>query len=165
MVKRIVALGVFLIIVIGLFSGCGNDNKYNAVLYSDATVWMHEDFLIENLTRDAVYDGIPLDDPLYPKNITHLIQSKEDFDKVFTEFPTELDFEKEMLCIYIFSCNYMGLSYEISEMSLEDNMLKIEVNFVMPGFGASGSATVPKQRCLAVKIDRLDIETVEFSEK
>ena len=68
MVKKIVVLGVIAVMVLSL-AGCENGNKYNAVMYSDAKEWMNENFLIENLTRDAVYDGIPLEDPLYPKNI------------------------------------------------------------------------------------------------
>jgi len=94
-----------------------------------------------------------------------LIQNKEDFDKAFREFPTELDFEKEMLCIYIFTCNYMGLPYEIIKMSLDDRLLKIEVDFISPKKGAIGSATIPKQRCLVVKMDKLDITTAEFIQK
>lgn len=162
--KRI-GLGGALIMILGLIGGCGKANTYHSVMYSDAKAWMKESFLVENLTRGAYYNDEFLDDNVYPQAITALIKSQQEFDIAFMEFPTVLDFDNEMLCLYIFTCVYMARPYEISKISLEEKLLTIKVKSIPPKIGAIGDASIPLQRCLVVKMDKLDVSTVEFSEK
>ena len=164
MTKKILILGVLIVMAFSL-AACGG-NKYNAVMYDDAGKWMHEEFLTENLTRGAFYEDVLLDDNSYPKSIPHLIKNKEEFDSVFAEFPSEIDFKQSMICIYIFTCNYMGRPYEIRKIGKDNQILKIDVNFVrIKGCAARGYATKPARRCLVVKMDKQDITAVEFTEK
>lgn len=130
--------------------------------FNDAGQWMHEEFLIENLTQGFFYDGAFLDDNSYPKNYTHLIKSKEEFDSVFAEFPSEIDFTQKMVCIFIFTCNYTR-PYEISSISVDNQVLTIEVKSIKPK-GAVGDAVPSWQRCLVVEMNKLDIISVEFVE-
>ncbi|MDR1094606.1 MAG: hypothetical protein LBL66_10725 [Clostridiales bacterium] len=162
MVKKIVGLGVLLMMIFSLV-GCGN--KYNAVMYDNAKEWMSEEFLRENLTRGAFYEDVFLDDNSYPKNITHIIKSKEEFDAIFAEFPSEVDFESSIVFIYIFTCNSMGSSYKISKNRLGKNKdLKIYFKRIKPKkLGAyGGGMTSPGQRCFVVTMNKLDVITVEF---
>ncbi|MDR1094607.1 MAG: hypothetical protein LBL66_10730 [Clostridiales bacterium] len=163
MVKKIIGLGVLLMMIFSLV-GCGN--KYNAVMYDNAKEWVSEEFLRENLTRGILYEDVYLDDNSYPKNITHIIKNQEDFDTIFTEFPSGVNFESSMVCVYVFTCNYMGRAYKISKIRVDDQVLKIDVASVRPKkIGAFGDASIPQQRCLVVKMAKHEITAAEFTER
>ncbi len=165
--KKIFLLGSLFTIAISLMA-CSNqsgynDERYNAQLYDNAGEWMHQDFLIENLTRGAFYNDDFLDDDSYPKNFTYLIKNKEEFDSVLAEYPTEVDFNKRMLCVFVFTCNYTR-PYKIKNISEENQVIKIEVKSMKTSNNAIGDACIPWQRCLVVEMNKLDITSVEFIE-
>jgi len=54
--------------------------------------------------------------------------------------------------------------YEISKITIDNQIIKIKVKSLKPK-GGGKDAVRPWQRCLAVKIDKLDIASVEFAEK
>lgn len=162
MFKKILVLGVIMSIVLSL-AACKDAPLYNAKFYDDAGKWIHQEFLIENLTRGAYFEGQNTDDDSYPKSVTRLIKSKGEFDAIFAEFPMEIDFDKSMICLYIFTCNYVR-PYEISKITIDNQMLKIAVESIKPK-GTTGDAVRSWQRCLVVKMDRLEIDTLEFTEK
>lgn len=97
MFKKILALGLIMSIALSL-AACKDAALYNAKLYDDAGKWIHQEFLVENLTRGAYFEGQNTDDDSYPKSVTRLIKSKGEFDTIFSEFPMEIDFDKSM-CI------------------------------------------------------------------
>lgn len=68
-----------------------------------------------------------------------------------------------MVGIYVFTCNYVR-PYEISKITIDNLMLKIAVESIKPK-GATGDVVRSWQRCLVVKMDRLEIDTLEFTEK
>ena len=163
MAKKIIIMVVIMVTCAMMLIGCNNGvQKYNAVLYDNAGKSMQEEFLIENLTRDAYYKGIDTNDSAYPVCFTHIIRSKEEFDKIFTNLPTIINFEKEMVCIYIFTDNYIK-PYKINKVSIDKHVLKIEVKSTDQKPGEMDSVR-SWQRCLVVKIDKLDINSVEFNE-
>lgn len=160
MVKKITIKGAFIFMLFFLVA-CDNKNMYNASIYDDSGKWMNEKFLEDNLTRGVYYNGRYLDDDSYPNNINHLITNEEEFEEVFTEFPLEIDFTKSMICIYVFTSNDKR-TYEISNISLDNQILKIEVKSIKPRPGKIGDGVPSWQRCLVVKINKLDISSVEF---
>ena len=118
MAKKILVLGVAIIMSLGLFAGCENKIPYNAVLYSNANGWMNEAFLKENITRGCVYrneegEVVSVTGEAYPKTNTFIIQTKEEFEKVFAEFPPKIDFEKEMLILHMFTAMTGNQPYNI----------------------------------------------------
>ena len=160
--KKNIILGVVIIMMITLVA-CEKEIPYNAKIYDNAGELMYEEFLGDNLTRGVFYEEEYLDDDSYPTNITHLINNKEEFNSVFTEFPSEIDFDKSILAIYIFTCNYVR-PYELKKVSIDNQTVKIEIEINMPK-GVTGSAVPSWQRCIVVEMDKLDITTVEFIEK
>jgi hypothetical protein len=158
MIKKIIALGVLIIMAISL-GACAN--KYNAVIYDNVGTLANEEFLKDNLTQGAYYEDEYLDDS-YPKSINYVIKNQEKFEKTFVDFPTGIDFEKEMLLVYFFTCASMVRPYEISKINIDSQILKIDIKSVPPKQGAVGDATKPKQRCIAVKMDKLYITSAEF---
>lgn len=152
-----------LTIMLFLFVACDSNAKVqykDARLYDNTGQWMNEDFLVENLTRWTYYNGIYLDDSPYPKSTTHLLKSKEEFDFVFAELPSEIDFTQKMICIHVFTCHYIR-PYEINSIYVDDQVLRIKVKSIKPK-GAVGDAVPSWQRCFVVEMDKLDIDSVEF---
>ncbi len=162
MVKKILILGVLMVMAFSL-GACENKIPYNAVMYDDAGKWIAEQFLLENITQGAYFEGINTDDNSYPKSVARLIKSGEEFEAIFTEFPLEIDFDKSIVCIYVFTCNYVR-PYKINKIVVDNQTLKIEVKSVKPK-EAVGDAVRSWQRCLVVKMDKTDVISVEFTEK
>jgi len=162
MAKKIIMLVAITIMAITLVA-CKKEIPYNAMIYDDAGEWMHEEFLLDNLTQGVLHGDVYLDDDSYPKNINHLLRSEEEFNAVFSQFSSEIDFDDSMVCIFIFTCNYTR-PYEISKISMNNQVLKIEVKSIKPK-GVVGDAVPSWQRCLVVVMDKLEITSLEFVEK
>ena len=168
---KIICVGVVLVIMtLGLFAGCGNQLLYNAVLYSNAKEWMNEEFLKKNLTRGSQYvneegEIVSADGESYLETKTFIIQSNEDFNEIFTEFPPEIDFEKDMILIYIFTTTTGIQPYDIKNVNLDGSIVKIECKLKRYSGIAKDSLSAPGQRCLVIKMDKLDITSVEFIRK
>jgi hypothetical protein len=161
MIKRIVGLGVLFIMIFSL-GGCGN--KYEAVLYDDAGEWLNMEFRSANLTYGTVYfEGEELDSEeslSYPESRIHIIKTQEEFEDIFLEFSSEINFEKEMLLIYVFTDTFSN-KYKIKNTTFNDGVLKIAcgIRFI-PTWGNSRA---PAQRFFAIKMKTLDITTAEVS--
>ena len=161
--RKLLTLGVFLVMALGLFAGCGN-NKYNAVLYDNAAEWIHEEFLQENLTKGAkpLESDVPDDDADLPDFKTHIVTDIEKFNAIFKDFTPEVDFEKEMLIVYICTNIYMGSNYKLSSINLSDSILMVKVKRQTTGKVAH-AASSPQQRCFVIKMDKNNIVTVNFT--
>lgn len=161
MIKKVLMLGVVVIVMFSLVA-CGN--KYNAIMYSDTKDWINEEFLKENLIRGSHYleDGeIMVADESYPEFLTFIINTQEDFDSKFMKFPPTINFEKEMLLVYIFTTTNPNI-YKISEISLDDKILNINFK-AEKSKGMSDNLTSPIQKCLIVKADKMEITTANFT--
>ena len=159
MLKKILCL----VIIAFSLVACRNKIQFNAELYDDAGKWMNEEFLKENLTYGAFFEDVFLDDNSYPRNITHLIKNKEDFNAIFAEFPSEIDFTKSLVCIFIFT-SVDKRPYEINKIFVDNQVLKIEVKSINPKRFV-GDAVPSWQRCLVVVLDKFEITSVEFTNK
>lgn len=161
MIKKVLMLVVTVIMIFSL-GAC--DNKYNAIMYSDTRTWINEDFLLEKLTRGSHYldDGeIMVADESYPEFFTFIIMNQEEFDSKFTKFPPTINFEKEMLLVYIFTTTNSN-TYKIIKISLNDQILNIYFK-AEKSKGASDNLTSPIQKCLILKVNKMEITAANFT--
>ena len=164
----IIVAAILVVAAIGVGVGLGiwTDNRhtipYHAVIYNDAEQWMKEDFLKENITANAFlyYDeetsSIITADSSYTRNYTHLVTDKSRFEEIFNHFPQDVDFETEMLIIYI-STSVNKRERFIKNLSVDDNVLNL--SFYSKDTNDFDSVQ-PYQRCLVVKMDKISIQSV-----
>jgi hypothetical protein len=130
----------------------------------------NEDFLKANRTYGAIYwngDRDPDDweknleyDETSPKDRTYIITEKAWLDEILSVYP-DVDFEKEMIVMYGFTST-SGRAVKITSVTLDNKNLKIEFKFVagIPGYK---DAKMPETEFLVLRMDKLDIDTVEFT--
>ena len=176
-IKKILLTGAIIIMSLVTLTGC-NKVRYNAVLFDQAQEWMHEEFLMDNLTRDAreVFRWENMEEePLseienerlqeknaqLPHSRVHIVMDMVRFYEIFEEFPPSIDFENEMLIVFIFTNIYMGCSYNIRNIRLENEVLEVE--FTRQGRRRlTHNASAPRQRCFVIRMDRQDISETNF---
>lgn len=117
------------------FIGC-SDSKYNAKMYSKCNDWIKQDFLENNKVRGASYfnpDYVEGNDDVEkfyrdnssPKSRTFIITEEETFHQIFLENKLDVDFDKEMVILYIFSDVNPSRNYDIKTISLKNEVLNI----------------------------------------
>ena len=156
------------------FGGCGGD-KYNAVLYDNVNEWMNKEFLKENKTYGACYlnenyneneddwNEQILIDKTSPQSRAFVTKEKEEFDKIFSSFPIEVNFEKEIILIYIFTTVYLSRPYKLNSINVQNQVVIIE--YEMEKANGTTDTSMPGQRCFAVKMNKLEITAAEFTVK
>ncbi|MBQ2769364.1 MAG: hypothetical protein IJF44_05275 [Clostridia bacterium] len=155
--------GILLFCTIFSIVGCGeemgNEEKEifgNAVLYDNAQTYAKEEFLEENITN------LMAGGENAPEEIVYIVKEQTDFDAMFTDFPTAIDFETEMVIVYLFTDINAGFGCSLSEVRKEKKCLHITFLHHMPEPDKNGCippmGSAPTQRCLLVKIDKCDIE-------
>ena len=166
-------IAIFCFTVLSCFtngSGGAERNDFNAVLFDNAGQWVDLDFQRENLTR-GYWDSLYLNgelintDETYPEERMFILNDKAEFDTIFNEFPSGVNFEKEMILLYGITSIYIR-PVMIEKIKLENEKLNITLKYVRlvpPGQPHPPDASVPQMRWFVVKTDKLDIDTVEFS--
>lgn len=165
MIKKIICLGIIFVSCLVIFYGCGGNN-YNAVIYDTAKEWMNEAFLQANSTQGTKYDGVYLDNDTRPKTNTKIIENIEEFNAAFIEFPVDINFEKEMLIMYFHTGDSLIntstgdriLTYKIKKINANNGELNIVFEKKKTVKGPTGSP--PTQECLVVKMDKIEINTI-----
>ena len=167
MVKKILILAVMLIMALGLLVGCGgNKLPYNAVMYGnvyEVRSFINDDFYNENLTYNAWSKtlGDYVKDDTNPEFRTVIVKEQEKFDKVFKEFPVEVDFEKDMVLMHCFTTASSG-EYEIKSFDINEQVLSVKYKTVASKGITPPNASNPLAKWIVVKMDKLDITTAEF---
>jgi hypothetical protein len=138
---------------------------YNAIIGAGGTLRYKEDFLKVNRLYDVLYlneNGEwewELDETL-PKFRAFIITEKARLDEIFSVYP-DIDFEKEMVVMYVYPGIY-SREQKITSITLDNKNLKIE--FKIPdGKPGYNNATAPQIHFLVLKMDKLEIDTVEFT--
>jgi len=121
----------------------------------DTPLEFREDFLEVNRTYGAVW---PYDETI-PKFRTFIITEKARLDEVFSVYP-EIDFEQEMVLMYGFT-SICPRKIKITNITLDKKKLKI--NFKYKAGNGSNDTSAPRTRFLVIRMDKLDIDTVEFT--
>lgn len=155
MKKFLVLTAIFLIALLTL-TGC-TENKYNASLSDNAREWVKDEFADDNPTKGLNANGS------YPESRTFIIDTQEKYDEILLSDIDELniDFEKQMLVVYNFTTIYHR-KYYLSGLNADNRVLSI--NYKMETKSGTGDASLPYQRWFVIKLDNLDIDSVEFKE-
>ena len=169
--KRLFLLGA--VLIISLFALVGCSGKYNAVLYSHAEKWVSEEFLKENRVRAYYHNEDYVEDEsdwkdrdIYeadaPGELIFIITDKDEFEKIFVKYDSTVDFEKEIVILYIFPDVYPGRDYYLKKIDLNEQSL--DIYFKLEKRNVK-DATMPYQRCFMLKLKKVEFEEVNFIEK
>ena len=166
---KILSLGLMLITIITLLTGCFN-NKYNANLYSNATEWVDETFLKDNRVKayylnENYIDGQsdPNDKYIYdaisPSSRVFIVDDETEYNKIFSNSPLDIDFEHEMIILYIFSDVYPAREYKLKKIEINGKVLTVKIE---SNHKNVDDATMPYQRCTVVKMNKVEINEAKF---
>jgi hypothetical protein len=160
-------------ILLCAFTGCETTEgekmlPYNAMIGVGGPLVYKEDFLKVNRTYGTIYwNGI--DDPGYaqsyeydetsPQFRTFIITEQARVDEIFSVCP-DIDFEKDMVLMYAYTSVYGNRYHIIKSITLDNKNLKIEFKI---SENESNDASMPQTRFLVTKMNKLDIDTVEFT--
>lgn len=157
--KKYLFLGIILIMSFSFLMGCSK-NKYNATLYDDVNEWIDEDFSTTNLTYGAYYDDVLLEDDSYPVARDFILCSQQECEGVIKNLSElNVNFEEEMLILYTFTTVYHR-DIKLKNIEVTDDVLKISLQFDKKS--GVGDAAMPYQRFLILKLERLEIASVEI---
>jgi len=153
-----------------------NEKKmpYNAMIGAEGILKFKDDFWNTNKISGVTYKNENWDpedpsseeyfqDEASPPFRTFIITEKAQMDEIFTIYP-DLDFEKEMLILYIFRSSYNNICYQqkLINVILDKKNLKIQFTIIQIK-PSDKNTTTPQQTSLVIKIDKLNIDTVEFN--
>ena len=155
---------IMLLVMAFSFASCKEKkaNQYNAKLIDQAHMYMSDMFLAEHITRGALMEGVDTDKEIYQKNYRFIVDTREEFNGIFQQEFISVDFEKEMLFVYLFTSYYMGETYQISEIKEVGSTLQVVLKRKKKNNEATGNASMPQQRCFVVKTDKVNVVDVEF---
>lgn len=141
--------------------------KDNTTLYDDATQWMKEEYAYNNRTITEDLEFLP--------EKVNVIASQEDFDNAFVEFPTETDFDEQMLVLYFFTANQIFAEdgkrlryYELNKIINEDGAITFECCVVSTPLYDSNvpgnifDASMPTQNCLTILMPKVASTQLKF---
>lgn len=164
---KITVVCIVLLIVLSSLSACGKV-KYNAKIYNMSEESFLSSFLEENKVKGAYYKNpdYPDDadkkyyyDETSPACRTFIVNNPDDYSLFFAGDELGVNFDKEMVLIYIFADVNPCRNYLLEKVVVDGETAKIY-------FGLEKSdkkdATAPYQRVLIVKTDKLDINEAEF---
>lgn len=169
---KLLKLGMVLMmsgIYIGI-SGC-TKNKYDAVLYSYVNDWIDEDFLMDNRVK-AYYpnenyvegDSFPWEKFIYdeqsPTIRTFIITNEIEFKNIFSKREITINFNTEMVILYVFADVYPNRNYELEKIELNDGVLIIKTE--LGEKSDVDDASSPFQRCFMIKMKKMKIKEVIF---
>lgn len=149
-----------------LLFGCSN--KYGAKMYSNSNDWIQETFLSNNKVSGAYYEQAEADgsyshyyDDTSPKFRLFVIENETTFNSIFIEDKLKVDFEYEVIYLYIESDENTNSKYKISKIELKNEKMSIYYKLKRK----NKNTTAPYQRCLIVKMKKNDAKEVEFIKK
>ena len=165
---------------LNIFTGCSNNKNNGNVdteidsqsieFYSKAKDWVDEGFLKKNRVRgyyrnenyiEGVNDDIPkfIKDTTSPSSRFFIITDKNEYNRIFTKTEIDVNFEKEIVILYIFSDIYLR-NYELKRLELNDEILTVEVK--MERRRDIVDAVMLYQRCFMLKMNKVAINEVKF---
>jgi len=157
-------LTVCIPVLLCVFTGCGATKgeemlPYNAILGLGGPSVLREDFMEANRTYGAHWDEEK--DSTSPEFRTFIVTEKAKLDEIFSVC-SEVDFEKGMVVMYAYTSVYGNRYHIIKSVTLNNKSLRIEFKYV-EGKPGLKDASSPQTRFLVIKMDKLDIDTVEFT--
>ena len=131
-----------------------NDNGLeNAVFYDNVQLYLHDDYLNNNITRFPSIDG----SDQRPEYLINIIRSQTEFTAAVQENYIDIDFDKETLILYFFTDLYMGFECRLQNIQINDRKLNINIFHAIDD---APCTSLPTQRCLAIKTTLSDFDSV-----
>lgn len=169
---KYIALALLLPILFCSFAGC-SAIKFNAVLYSHADEWVDEDFIKDNKVKafylnDDYTEGISDPNEKYirdkdsPSSRVFIINDEDEYNRIFSKSPINVNFEKEMVILYIFSDVNPYRKYKLKGINLEDNILTVQTKLEYKNIN---DTTMPYPRCFMLKMKKTEVREVKFTTK
>ena len=160
--KKLLILGLAI-----LFAGCETTKDegllpFNAMLGAGGHLEYREDFLKINRTYGAIYkneDGDIVEDLTSPRFRTFIITEIAQMDEIFSVYP-DINFEKDMIVVHFYTSS-IGREIIITNITLNNKNLKISFKY-SKGKTGYADASSPQTRFLVLKLDKLDIDMIEF---
>lgn len=151
---KIVAFLLLVSITIGAFSGCAQI-FYGAQLY-------------DNIDRNLVLDTFRWNNPIYvttenpshPDSRSFVIADKATYDTVFVDSAFDVNFDDEMILLCTFS-NCYPRPYYLDKISIKDGKAIVYIHMRQHG---ANDCVVVYQKWIAVRMRKVDIDSVEFYE-
>lgn len=141
--------------------------KESVVLYDGAIQWMREEYKNANRTKP-----LPDTDDC-PGEITNVITTKEDFDEAFDEFPVEINFDEQMLVLYIFAADNIFAQggkrlryYELTDVTQEGTKIDFGICLNKTALLIPDEqyldTTIPTHLCLAFLMPKMQVNEFGF---
>lgn len=185
MKRKIVLLVIALLFI---FSSCAPRTvKYNInVLYQNHTLNTEQGFgwdyfvnfqegFIDNNRLDTEYhnpdyiEGVSPREDMYlyfpgePKERTFVVRNEEEFSEIFTHEATGVDFEKDVLIVYMHIAYYVYDVY-ITKVNVVNNTLEIEFNYKNTSTSCGSCITVEAATSPHLRVDVFILDNIEFDD-
>lgn len=165
---KIIKIGLAILVIFSLLLCCSSC-RYGAKLYSRVNDWIDESFLKENRVKgfypndNYVYDeSDPSDKYIYdetaPSSRVFIITDEDEYNRIFTNSPLDIDFKKQMVILYIFS-NTSPRDYKLKRIELKDKVLTVKMRLERK---KGKDAVMLYQRCILIKMNKAEINEVKF---
>lgn len=140
-------------------------------MYSTSEDWILTSFLEDNKVKGVYYknpDYIESDDTsgdeyyydeTSPEYRTFIVDDQDTYNTIFKENSLTVDFDKEIVYLYIFADIYPSRNYVIDNILLEEEQVSIYYKLEKDN---KKDATAPYQRCLIVVMEKTNTSNVKF---
>lgn len=171
--KAVLFAGILTALCLCFLAGC---SSYNAVLDSYANKLIDEEFLKNNLTYGIFYRNENFDpekydyrdpstyrfikDTMSPEDRTYIITEEQKFKEIFTKYDGTIDFENEMVVLFIFTDDNPG-NYKLRDVILNGTHLNVKYDYEEWDLGDVGCVR-SYQRCFMLKMEKIEFSDVEF---
>ena len=175
---KLAALGITLTCLFacaaGVLVACDEAKKYHAEFCDDVEEFMNDEFLKENRVGQAFYpagdfseDQEYIKDETSPPTRTFIVTNKEAFARMFDEFPQKIDFNNQLMIVYMFVTT-TPRSFEMTDLSLKGGVLRVGYKMKMSigdYLHSIKDDVMAYRRCFALIMDKTEITTAEFEER
>ena len=148
--RKLFAALLVLSILSQLFAGCAKEDVH---FWDNAKGWLTQAFKKDNI----VVLGSE------PHSRTIIIDTQEEYERAFeadTSAPTA-DFSKQMIVLYTF-VDINRRKNILTDVDVENGVLKFVCEDVPPKGSNYGDTCTPYQRWYLVRLNKVDVQTVEF---
>ena len=184
--KKIYAFLLLFIIITGvLLTGISCALPYNTEIVTSVFVTdnhivpLDDDYFTESFWKESIistveyynedFDGNDVNSKEYiffpdaPKQIIKIVDTKEEYEQTFTHHE-DIDFENNMLIVWVFR-SFNQYTYNLKKVVQEGKKLNIEYTESDTGCCFTYQSSAPFRRYIVISMDKLDVDTVEFTER
>lgn len=167
MKQKLLICMVIMLVNFLFVTGC-NGIAYNAQIYDNINDCINENFANDAVIRDVYYadgdDVTIIHDDTVPIDRTFIVTNEKLYNEIFIDNINSLDvnFANQMLVVYTFrAINHRELN--LTNIILQESSLTIEYKSIKKN--GTGDTSTPYQRWIAVKLDKISIESISFKQK